>query len=58
MHTRSSQLIITVLLLLLLLTCCNVQAPGDEAVWRQILRLHLNHSDHAVVQQAAAALAE
>ena len=35
-----------------------VQAPGDEPVWRQVLQLHLDHSDPAVAQQAAAALAE
>jgi hypothetical protein len=37
--------------------CSVVQAPGDEPVWRQVLRRHLNHSNTAVAQQAAAALA-
>lgn len=35
-----------------------VQAPDGEPVWRQVLRLHLDHSDPEVAQQAAAALAE
>ena len=34
-----------------------MQDPGDEPVWRQLLRLHLDHSDPDVAQQAAAALA-
>jgi hypothetical protein len=33
-----------------------VQGPGDEAAWRQVLQLYLNHSDPDVAQQAAAAL--
>jgi hypothetical protein len=35
-----------------------MQAPGDEPVWRQVLRLYLDHHDPAVVQQAAAGLAD
>jgi hypothetical protein len=35
-----------------------VQAPSDEPVWRQVLRLHLDHSDPAIVHQAVAALGE
>ena len=38
--------------------CCGLQGPSDEPVWRQILLRHLNHSDRAVAQQSAAALAE
>ena len=38
--------------------CCLQCAVGGEPVWRQVLRLHLNHSDPEVAQQAAAALAE
>jgi hypothetical protein len=54
-----TQLMLThLMLLLLLLTLCTVQAPGDEPMWRQILRLHLNHSNLLVAQQAAALLAE
>jgi hypothetical protein len=30
----------------------------DEPVWRQVLRLHLKHSDPTIAQQAAAALGE
>jgi hypothetical protein len=45
-------------LLLLLLPFQFVQAVGDEPVWRQVLRKHLDHGNPAVVQQAAAALAE
>ena len=33
-----------------------VQAPGDEPVWRQLLRLHLDHDDLQVARQAVAAL--
>jgi hypothetical protein len=33
------------------------QAPDDEPVWRQLLQHHINHSNPAVAQQAAAALA-
>ena len=33
-----------------------VQAPGDEPVWRQVLRLHLDHKKKSVVRTAAAAL--
>lgn len=36
--------------------CCAAQAPGDEAVWRQVLRLHLNHSSKEVATKAAVAL--
>ena len=43
--------------LLLLLLVPAVQAPGDEPVWRQVLQAHLDHSDPAVAQAAAAALA-
>ena len=46
------------LLLLPMLLAMLVQAPGDEPVWRQVLRLHLDHSDPEVAQQAAAALVE
>ena len=35
-----------------------VQAPDDEPVWRQLLRLHLHSKDPGVVQQAAAVMAE
>jgi hypothetical protein len=35
-----------------------MQDPADEPVWRQVLQLHLQHSDPEVAQQAAAALAE
>jgi hypothetical protein len=35
-----------------------VQAPDDEPVWRQLLRLHLDHSNPIIAKQAAAALAE
>jgi hypothetical protein len=42
----------------LLFSCRGVQAPGDEPVWRQLLRLHIAHDDPGVAQQAAAALAE
>jgi hypothetical protein len=38
--------------------CCIVQVPSDEPVWRQVLRHQLDHSDPAVAQHAAAALAE
>jgi hypothetical protein len=31
--------------------------PDDQPVWRQLLRLLVNHSDPATAQQAAAALA-
>jgi hypothetical protein len=31
-----------------------VQAPDDEAVWRQLMRLHLDNRDPDVAQQAAA----
>lgn len=34
-----------------------MQAPGAEPVWRQLLRLHLDHPDQQVAEQAAAALA-
>jgi hypothetical protein len=37
---------------------CVVQAPGDEPVWRQLLRCYLDDSDPNVAQQAAAALAQ
>lgn len=33
-----------------------VGTPGDEAVWRQVLRLHLDHSSGEVATKAAAAL--
>ncbi len=36
--------------------CCGWQGPADEPVWRQVLRLHLNHSNPEVAQQAAEAL--
>jgi hypothetical protein len=39
---------------LLLLACW--QAPGDEPVWRQLLRLLVDCGDPEVAQQAAAAL--
>jgi hypothetical protein len=35
-----------------------VQDPGDEPVWLQVLRHHLDHQKLEVAQQAAAALAE
>jgi hypothetical protein len=35
-----------------------MQVPSDEPVWRQVLRLHLGHSDPALAEMAAAALAE
>ena len=43
----------------LCLSCCAgaMQAPGDEPVWRQLLKHHLDDSDPEVAQQAAAALA-
>jgi hypothetical protein len=34
-----------------------LETPTDEPVWRQVLRRQLDHSDPAVAQQAAAALA-
>ena len=53
------------LLLLLLLLCSlcgaalqQAAAVGDDPVWRQVLRYHLDHNDPEVAQQAAAALAE
>jgi hypothetical protein len=46
------------MVLLCLLLLLLPQAPGDEPVWRQILRLHLDHSDPGVARRAAAALAE
>jgi hypothetical protein len=33
-------------------------AGGDEPVWLQLLRLHLDHPHPEVAQQAAAALAD
>lgn len=35
-----------------------VQGPGGEPVWVQIARLHLDHDDPTVAQQANTALAE
>lgn len=39
-------------------SCVAVQAPGDEPVWRQVLRYYPNRDDLEVAQQLAAALAE
>jgi hypothetical protein len=33
-----------------------VQDPGDETVWHQLLRHHLDHKDPQVAQKAAAGL--
>lgn len=40
--------------------CCYgcAQDAGDEPVWRQVLCLHLDHSNLEVAQQAAAAMEE
>lgn len=46
-----NQSLISSLLLVLWL-----QAPGAEPVWRQLLRLHINHRNIQVAQQAHAAL--
>jgi predicted NAD/FAD-dependent oxidoreductase len=35
-----------------------VQGPGDEPVWRQLLRWQLTHSSRAVTQQVLALLGE
>ena len=40
------------------LPCAVLQAPDDEPVCRQLLRLLLDDSDPVVAQQAAAALAQ
>ena len=34
-----------------------MQFPTDEPVWRQVLRLHVDHGDLEVAHHAAAALA-
>ena len=48
----------TLLMLRCFVATVAVQAPDDEPVWRQLVRLHVNHSNPEVAQQAAAALAE
>jgi hypothetical protein len=48
----------TLLMLRCFVATVAVQAPDDEPVWRQLVRLHVNHSNPEAAQQAAAALAE
>jgi hypothetical protein len=51
-------LLLLLLPLLLLLLLLLLLKGGDEPVWRQLLRPHLDHPNRAVAQQAATALAE
>jgi hypothetical protein len=54
----ATQVILSALVAVAAAAAAAVQAPGDEPVWRQLLRRGLNHADPEVAQQAASALAE
>lgn len=38
--------------------CLTVQAAGDEPVWRQLICIHLDHSDPDVARDAATTLVD